>query len=347
MRRKLFLLFIIFCFASGHFFAQDTHFSQLSNNPLITNPSNTGVFTGDIRAGTVFRKQWSSVSGFGADYQNMGAFVDGSFFKRKSRKGSFLGMGLMYLGDKAGDSKLGTTTISLLGNYVLSISHTQDKFISLGLDANYNQRSVKPDGLMWDNQWAGNHYDPSIPGELIELTSYSYMDFRIGGMFFYTGNEFKKYHIGGTFAHLLKPNITFHDIDNQKRKLTVHGGGSFGTYNSNKIFQPSFLLSKQGRHTEVTAGTYWKYVMHAGSKRTGFSEEKAISFGAWYRLRDAIILAIRYEFKRFNVGFSYDLNFSTFNRASNLMGGPEITILWKASPVKNKRAGQYKNVRYL
>ena len=42
--------------------AQDIHFSQFFEAPLLRNPSLAGIFTGDIRVQAVFRDQWTSVT---------------------------------------------------------------------------------------------------------------------------------------------------------------------------------------------------------------------------------------------------------------------------------------------
>lgn len=342
------LLFTCFVFIfAGNSFAQDFHFSQFYNAPLVNNPANTGVFLGEVRGATNYRKQWSTVSGFGADYTTMAASVDGNFFKRKSKRGNFAGLGGMFFSDKAGDSRMGVSSFNLTGAYILSLSPIQDRFLSMGFNAGYNQKSVSASGLKWDNQWTGERFDEGLPGEEVGKPSFIYMDFSLGAMYFYTGNRFRKYHGGMTISHFTKPNVSFYGREPYKIKYMVHGGGSFSNSSTNKVLQPAFYATKQGRHLELTAGTFWRYVMHEGSIRTGFTDERAVSFGAFYRFKDAIIAAIKYEFKNFNVGISYDINLSTLSSATKSFGGPEISIIYTSTPVKTRKAGQYKNVRYL
>src|SRR5688500_19725350 len=42
--------------------AQDIHFSQFFEAPLLRNPSLAGIFTGDVRVQAVYRDQWNSVT---------------------------------------------------------------------------------------------------------------------------------------------------------------------------------------------------------------------------------------------------------------------------------------------
>src|SRR5664279_6425741 len=42
--------------------AQDLHFSQFFNAPLLRNPALAGIFTGDYRIQGVYRDQWNSLT---------------------------------------------------------------------------------------------------------------------------------------------------------------------------------------------------------------------------------------------------------------------------------------------
>ena len=42
--------------------AQDVHFSQFFEAPLLRNPSLAGLFNGDIRVQGVYRDQWNSIT---------------------------------------------------------------------------------------------------------------------------------------------------------------------------------------------------------------------------------------------------------------------------------------------
>src|SRR5437762_7152005 len=77
--------------------AQDIHFSQFFEAPLLRNPSLAGIFTGDIRVQAVYRNQWNSVTN---------AYKTGSFnaeYKMPVGKGNdFITPGIQILYDNAG-----------------------------------------------------------------------------------------------------------------------------------------------------------------------------------------------------------------------------------------------------
>jgi len=85
--------------------AQDVHFSQVSEAPLLINPANTGFFPGYFRAIVNYRNQWQSM---GKAFQTVNLSVDAGLFKSKRRK-AFLGLGLVVYQDRAGTAKLTKT----------------------------------------------------------------------------------------------------------------------------------------------------------------------------------------------------------------------------------------------
>ena len=84
--------------------AQDIHFSQFFEAPLLRNPSLAGLFSGDIRVQMVYRDQWNSITN---------AYKSGSLnaeYKMTVGKGDdFLTTGIQILFDKAGTAGLTTT----------------------------------------------------------------------------------------------------------------------------------------------------------------------------------------------------------------------------------------------
>src|SRR5215212_6479304 len=82
--------------------AQDIHFSQYYATPLTINPSYTGSFAGDYRAGLNYRQQWGSVT---VPYKTFDFYGDFNFKKKAFRKASF-SAGLCIVSDKAGDGDL-------------------------------------------------------------------------------------------------------------------------------------------------------------------------------------------------------------------------------------------------
>lgn len=115
---------ILLCLLFGLYFlkpttiqAQDVHFSQFFEAPLLRNPSLAGLFQGDIRFQGIYRSQWASVTT---------PFTTGSFsFEYKKQVGSaddFVTYGTQLLFDKAGAAALTTTNVMPSFNYHKSLN---------------------------------------------------------------------------------------------------------------------------------------------------------------------------------------------------------------------------------
>src|SRR4249920_631694 len=107
--------------------AQDLHFSQFFETPLLRNPALAGIFTGDYRIQGVYRDQWNSFTNgyrtgsFNAEYKLPVGHTD-----------DFLTMGLQVLYDKAGTAGLTSTQVLPVLNYNKSLSNTHPMYLSFG-----------------------------------------------------------------------------------------------------------------------------------------------------------------------------------------------------------------------
>src|SRR5688572_6972039 len=103
MRKKLkhtiLLLLLFACTISTS--AQDIHFSQFFETPLLRNPSLAGIFTGDYRIQMVYRDQWRSVTD---GYKT--ASVNGEYKLPIGKSTDFLTIGGQVLFDRAGTAAL-------------------------------------------------------------------------------------------------------------------------------------------------------------------------------------------------------------------------------------------------
>lgn len=62
----------------------------------------------------------------------------------------------------------------------------------------------------------------------------------------------------------------------------------------------------------------------------------ALNFGAWYRVNDALIPAVKLEYKGFNVTFNYDINVSKLTKVSRFNGSGEISISYSGRLFKER-----------
>src|SRR6201985_697739 len=115
--KKYYLHIIIFFTLATKAAAQDIHFSQFYETPLLRNPALAGIFTGDYRIQTIFRDQWNNINN---------AYRTGSLsgeYKWACGKGNdFLTTGMEILYDNAGTAALNTPELMPALNYHKSLS---------------------------------------------------------------------------------------------------------------------------------------------------------------------------------------------------------------------------------
>src|SRR5215210_171305 len=107
--------------------AQDLHFSQFFEAPLLRNPSLAGIYSGDIRFQGVYRSQWGNVS---VPYQTGSFNVE--YKKPIGRGDDFLTSGMQILYDRAGTTNFTTSSFLPALNYHKSLSSDKNSYLSLG-----------------------------------------------------------------------------------------------------------------------------------------------------------------------------------------------------------------------
>jgi type IX secretion system PorP/SprF family membrane protein len=325
-----YLLFFFALIHANRLPAQDIHFSQYYEQPLLLNPGATGVYDGYHRALLNYKNQWTAM---GAPYRTMAASFDLPVAAGKKKPGS-VGLGLNLFSDKAGDGGYATTQ----GNFTASGIVKLDKFnkLSAGIQGGAAQQSINFNSLSWQTQYTSNGFDPNIPsGENISSSSFIYADFSAGVFYEFSNarenisrDDIFKIHGGAAAYHVNRPYLKFYSTSNERLPIRWVGFGycRWDVPKSKISLVPSFIYFRQGPASEVNLGTLMRFRMKNATKITGFFTESAISFGANYRWKDAVIAQFLFEIDKFAVGVSYDVNVSSYRQVSNLRGGIEISL---------------------
>ncbi len=325
-------------------FGQDPHFSQNDVNPLMINPGNTAL-NHDLRAIVNYRNQWSS---FTKPYQTIGFSFDMNTAKDKSRN-AYLGLGVQFLNDKAGDSQMSLTQGNLNVSGVLRTGDLSK--LSLGLMGGFGQRSVNFNDLRWSSQYDGAYNSSLSSNENFSSTNYTYFDAGVGLVWTYgknqayiSANDDVQLNIGISAAHL---DVARSSFENEGAKLDTRFNGfidaRFGKRNTHLSINPSLYYTNQGSLHEVVVGSNFRYLLKEGSHFTGFVKTTAISLGAHYRYMDAVIASIRFDYSNYSLGVSYDFNVSELTPASNGFGGLELSLKFVTpNPFKNTSRSKFR-----
>lgn len=309
--------------------AQDIHFSQMQYSPLNLNPALAGVNHG-LQAIANYRTQWSSVAN---PFQTFGASFDMRAKEKPGKKG-FLAGGINFFHDVAGTAKVATTNFNL--NVAYHIYAGENSTIGLGMQTGLGQRSIGNTAGTWGNQFDGIQFNPLIPnGEFVDRPAFIHFDAGAGIVYnfkrkerYMSGNDEFSFTAGISAFHLNRPNYSFIQTANERLSIryAAFAMARIGKMNSNYAFTPALYYNRQGGHQEILAGTYLRVKVSESSHYTGYIDEMAVSFGAFYRVQDALVAKFLFEFAGYSFGFSYDINLSKLTRASNGRGGMEFFL---------------------
>lgn len=309
------LLYILALFQATQLLGQDIHFSQFQQMPLHYSPGQTGMFDGDVRFSGIQRTQWKSVS---TPFVTFGAAVD----LRNPMGLKDWNAGLFIMQDRAGDSKFNTFQINLSLAREFHISESET--LAGGIQIGFTQKRIDPDALRFDNQWNGFQYDPSLdPKEALAQEGISFLQLNIGAAYQkqLTGRNSLKGALG--VYQWSTPDVGFYNENAPlDARFSFSGGGTI-ELNDDWDVRPAAMLGLQGKFREVLIG---------GDFRRILLQEKglwrAIYAGVYFRTRDAGYILAGMEYDQWNVGLSYDINYSDLDPASNGRGGLEFSIVY-------------------
>jgi type IX secretion system PorP/SprF family membrane protein len=293
-------------------FSQDPQFTQFYASPLYLAPSFAGSTEGQ-RFVANYRNQWSFIPG---SYQTYSISFDQNISTYRS------GIGLILLGDYAGDGNMGATTAGLVYSY--DITPIEGLNIRPGLGFYYVQQSIDYSKLVFGHQLYLNN--PYIPPSLSPSTR----DIDVStSILAYTNNIW----LGATWDHLLKPERTFWGDDAViPYKISVYGGVKFKRdqdFNQPKerSISLAFNFKTQDRYTHLDLGFYCYW--------------QPLIFGFWYRgmplpfQTDAFSLLFGYKHEQISFAYSYDFTLSRLGIGSG--GSHELALLFEMNLKPRKR----------
>ncbi len=315
--------------ASSIVIAQDIHFSQMRYSPLNLNPGLTGA-DGNLQISSNYRTQWNSVA---APFETIGASFETRIREKRGANG-FLALGLNFFNDVAGDVRMRTTNASL--NVAYHAYLDDNSTLGLGMQAGFGQRGISPDNGLWESQFVGTGFNPLISsGENFAETSFSHFDAGAGMVYKFKdgastmrSNDQREFTAGLAAYHVNRPenNFLVGGEDALAVRWTAFAHGLVGIRNTNWSYMPAAYYVRQRTHQEFLLGSYIRVLLKEASRSTVFFNAVYMSYGAFYRVGDAMVAKFMLEYSHFSLGFAYDFNVSTLTPVSNGRGGLEVFL---------------------
>ncbi len=322
---------IIYLLTLSGITAQDVHLSQYHFDRLQVSPALTGMFNGDKQVSLVHKQQYFSVP---VDYLTFSGSYDVKFRDCYDEGGFFSG-GILFNYDQSGDSKLSLASLSVNGSYTLPL--TPSFFVGGGAYLGVGQRSFSEKDLEWDNQWDGTIFNPILPsGEAFDRTSFTFLDVGAGLNLRLQGQDRTKLDAGVGAYHLNQPGYSFYKSSDIKLpiRLSFYAMGVLKVLDILDIYANG-LYQDQGPYDETVFGG--GAIIHLSNRK---AREIELHLGMAARLDDALIPMVAIGYDGWKGGFSYDINTSPFQAATDQKGGPEFFLNYtykKLCPLKQTK----------
>lgn len=307
--------------------AQDLHFSQFYHSPQNLNPALIGAFKGDYRATGTLRSQWSSVP---VPYQTFAAGGDGKLMKNVLGKGILSG-GFQFNYDQSGAVAVQLTEVGLGASLAYPV--TSQVTVSGGLQMVFAGRNLDPSRINTAAQFDGDQFNENL-GTNENLPDAKLNFLRIGAGFnthyVLSKKQRTAFDFGFALLNLNAPKTNFKDQNNDVKipvRLTFHLGG-WVQFHPKMDIKGHALWHVQGdfsvgTYTELVTGTGIRYHLNLDP-----DQEKSIALLTSYRWGDAVIPSLEFGWRSLTAAFSYDMNTSPFQVATNRRGGPEFSLIY-------------------
>jgi len=175
--------------------------------------------------------------------------------------------------------------------------------------------------MTFDNQFDGYQYNKSLAsGEQFSWVQRSFFDLNVGSVVRYIYHKKQSFTYGLGVYHVTTPVISYqgNDISKLDYKMSHYLSYQAPINYYNDIIAEA-LYNSQGKNYEIIPHVSIKHYLKK-------EESQAISAGAAFRARDAVIVRLGYFYRTMQSGIAYDINLSNFNAASNRRGGFELFI---------------------
>jgi type IX secretion system PorP/SprF family membrane protein len=308
--------------------AQDIHLSQFYASDHLLNPAKVGNFDGDYRFTANYRNQWMQVAG-----KPISTYIV-SFDKAFHYYSHEIDGGIMVARDEFTGTNVTTTKIVLTGAYGYTWNGhefrvgIQPGFVFRGSD--YGNQSFPSQWEHDEGEFSGkDNHENSINDNVKEF------DLNLGVMW---SKKFAKAtpRIGFAVDHLNMPKDSYFNQFKERLQIrkVFHGELDFNV-SEKLVLEPKLLWMWTAKANDMVVGTNVRYKLDNKTIPSVF-------VGAYYRngvmrIADAVIPTIGLSYKKFDLGFSYDVNISSLSTdVKNKRSTLEVSLIYTGPSSKPK-----------
>ena len=304
--------------------AQDIHFSQFYENSILRNPALTGIFSGDYKVGIDYRNQWASIT---SPFSTIAATAETRILTNRN-VGDYLSFGLGAYYDQAGTISFTSEEIYPAIAYNKALNDKHNTYLSVGMTGGYMSRYVDQSKMTFSSQYIpGAGFSTSNPtGEVAPFSSLHAWD--VGtGVSLNSSLDLENranYYLGAALYHINRPTEIFNGgYTDVKLPMKWQFSGGLNFVVSSKVsFAVHANVSQEQPYTETILGGLITF----HSSTPGLPSVFAISFGAFYRVQDAVIPTVKIDYGNVSFGYSYDATNSNLASGGTGANASEISL---------------------
>ncbi|MCX8018904.1 MAG: PorP/SprF family type IX secretion system membrane protein [Chitinophagaceae bacterium] len=306
--------------------AQDPNFSQFFASPLTLNPALTGKFDGILRVAGNYRDQWPTINNA---FVTKTVSTDFGILKGRIPDIDQFGVGILGVTDRAGDGVLVTNYGGLSLSYHKGLDENGHHQIGAGFQAAFTNKRLDVTKLVFEDELTPFGFVPGSTQEIFAARqiSVSYLDVNAG--IFYNGstNGYNNFYLGASMYHINRPQESFQGGQFLLQpRVTFQAGGKLPV-GYNHFLHFSAIHSRQANALNTVVGGAFSYNVNQNEENP-----TNLYIGSWYRLNDAVIPYLGFEFGSLLFGATYDINISDLRPASNVRGGLELSLIYIKKP---------------
>lgn len=332
--KKFSLSFIAFYAISTFSIAQDIHLSQFYTSDHLLNPAKVGDFNGDYRFIGNYRNQWRQINS-----DPINTYIV-SFDKAFHYYSHEVDAGILVAHDEFTGFNTLTTKVMLSLGYGRVIKGHKLRF---GIQPGMVFRSTNLSKQTFPDQWNYNpgganqvgFFDPSLPNQESAIKpSENYFDLNVGAQWSKRYGKMEP-KCGFALDHLTRPKDSYFTTTAQKLAMRKVFHSELNYYVSNKItIQPKLLWMWTTKANDMVFGSNLKY--NIANKTI-----PSVFVGTYYRHGvyrnvDAVIPVAGFSYKRFDFGFSYDVNVSTLSKNVQRPKTFEFSLIYTGASSQSK-----------
>lgn len=332
--QKYYIALLVLLLSNNAASAQDPNFSQFIASPLSINPALTSNGESSWRAMSNVRTQWV---GIGSSYITQSLSVDGKL--KKLDDDNYLGIGGMVIAEKAMDGIFKSTYLNINTAYHLSLDNKGNGF-AVGLGYINNNTRIDFSQLSFDQQLSSIGFDRTLPAGEPSLSNATSFSSACAGIMYTYDNENTFLNVGAAGYRFVKSNRSVLDDKTQyvSPRYDIHA--DFGTALNDRVnLNVSAVHMIQNGTSNTSIGTSFGLVQNSNDYNS--EQLRMFNLGMFYKLGNAIIPYVGYNYNAFQFGFSYDVNVSSVKSGSMSARSFEISFMYRGFSSNNLKTGRY------